>query len=70
MLSTLDNLPPPGSSLEEDYQRLLVSLFRAKAAQEADSVYAQYYDFSEAVGKIAGHRVWENNIPKGDPPFM
>lgn len=37
VLSTLDNLPPPGSSLEEDYQRLLVSLFRAKAAQEAES---------------------------------
>ncbi len=37
MLSTLDNLPPPGSSLEEDYQRLLVSLFRAKAAQSAES---------------------------------
>ena len=34
VLSTLDNLPPPGSSLEEDYQRLLVSLFRAKAAQD------------------------------------
>lgn len=37
VLSTLDNLPPPGSSLEEDYQRLLVSLFRAKAAQSAES---------------------------------
>ncbi len=37
VLSTLDNLPPPGSSLEEDYQRLLVSLFRAKAAQEVES---------------------------------
>ena len=37
LLSTLDNLPPPGSSLEEDYQRLLVSLFRAKAAQSAES---------------------------------
>lgn len=32
-------------------------LVQSKAAQEADSVYAQYYDFSEAVGKIAGHRV-------------
>ena len=37
VLSTLDNLPLPGSSLEEDYQRLLVSLFRAKAAQSAES---------------------------------
>ncbi len=29
----------------------------AKAAKEEDSVYAQYYDFSERVEKIAGHRV-------------
>ena len=29
----------------------------SKAAKEEDSVYAQYYDFSERVKKIAGHRV-------------
>ncbi len=29
----------------------------AKAAKEEDSVYAQYYDYSERVAKIAGHRV-------------
>ena len=30
---------------------------RSKAATEEDTVYAQYYDFSEPVSKIAGHRV-------------
>ena len=29
----------------------------SKAAKEEDSVYAQYYDFSEGVSKIADHRV-------------
>jgi len=29
----------------------------SKAAQEGDSVYAQYYDYSEPVAKIADHRV-------------
>lgn len=37
VLSTLDNLPPPASSLEADYQTLLRNLFRAKAAQEAEA---------------------------------
>lgn len=32
-------------------------LVRSKATKEEDSVYAQYYDFSEPVAKIAGHRV-------------
>lgn len=32
-------------------------LVRSKAAKEEDSVYALYYDFSEPVSKIAGHRV-------------
>ena len=32
-------------------------LVRSKAAKEEDSVYAQYYDFSEPVNRIAGHRV-------------
>lgn len=32
-------------------------LVRSKAAREEDSVYALYYDFSEPVSKIAGHRV-------------
>ena len=30
---------------------------RSRAATEEDTVYAQYYDFSEPVSKIAGHRV-------------
>lgn len=30
---------------------------RSKAAKEEDSVYAGYYDYSEPVAKIAGHRV-------------
>ena len=30
---------------------------KSKAAKEEDSVYAGYYDFSEPVSKIAGHRV-------------
>ncbi len=29
----------------------------AKAAREEDSVYAMYYDFSEPLSKIAGHRI-------------
>lgn len=32
-------------------------LLVSKAAREEDSVYAQYYDFSERVKRIAGHRV-------------
>ncbi len=32
-------------------------LVTGRAAKEEDSVYAQYYDFSQAVGRIAGHRV-------------
>ena len=30
---------------------------KSEAAKEEDSVYAQYYDFSQPVSKIAGHRV-------------
>ena len=37
VLSTLDNLPQPASSLEADYQLLLRSLFQAKATQAAES---------------------------------
>lgn len=36
VLNTLDNLPEPGSYLEEDYQVLLHSLFQAKALQTAE----------------------------------
>ena len=32
-------------------------LVTGRAAKEEDSVYAQYYEFSQAVAKIAGHRV-------------
>ncbi len=32
-------------------------LVKSKAAKEEDSVYSGYYDFSQAVSKIAGHRV-------------
>ncbi len=32
-------------------------LVKSKAAKEEDSVYAGYYDFSQPVNKIAGHRV-------------
>ena len=32
-------------------------LVKSEAAKEEDSVYAQYYDFSQPVSKIAGHRV-------------
>ncbi len=32
-------------------------LVKSKAAKEEDSVYAGYYDFSQAVNKIADHRV-------------
>ena len=32
-------------------------LVQSEAAKEEDSVYAQYYDFSQPVSKIAGHRV-------------
>ena len=32
-------------------------LLSAKAAGEADSVYAQYYDFSESIKTLPGHRV-------------
>ena len=32
-------------------------LVKSKAVKEEDSVYAGYYDFSQAVSKIAGHRV-------------
>ena len=32
-------------------------LVKSRAAREEDSVYAGYYDFSQAVNKIAGHRV-------------
>ena len=32
-------------------------LVKSRATKEEDSVYAGYYDFSQAVNKIAGHRV-------------
>ena len=32
-------------------------LVKSRAAKEEDSVYVGYYDFSQAVNKIAGHRV-------------
>ena len=32
-------------------------LVKSEGAKEEDSVYAQYYDFSQPVSKIAGHRV-------------
>ena len=32
-------------------------LVKSRAAREEDSVYAGYYDFSQAVNRIAGHRV-------------
>ena len=32
-------------------------LVTSRAAKEEDSVYAQYYEFSQVVAKIAGHRV-------------
>ena len=32
-------------------------LVKSRVAKEEDSVYAGYYDFSQAVNKIAGHRV-------------
>ncbi|MBP5270885.1 MAG: RNA-binding transcriptional accessory protein, partial [Clostridia bacterium] len=32
-------------------------LIRTEAAGEGDSVYSQYYDYSEKIKKIAGHRV-------------
>ncbi len=32
-------------------------LVKSRAAKEEDSVYSGYYDFSQAVSKIAGHRV-------------
>ena len=37
VLSTLDNLPQPASSLEADYQLLLRAFFQAKATQAAES---------------------------------
>lgn len=39
------------------YVAMAQGILLAKAAKEEDSVYAPYYDFSEAVSKIAGHRV-------------
>ena len=39
-----------------DYINATASL-RSVAATEEDSVYSQYYDFSEKVSKIPGHRV-------------
>ena len=34
------------------------AVINSKAAdEEKDSVYTQYYDFSEPVSKIAGHRI-------------
>ena len=36
---------------------LKYAVVETKAAKDEDSVYAQYYDFSERVDKIAGHRV-------------
>ncbi|MDO5441184.1 MAG: Tex family protein [Bacillota bacterium] len=33
------------------------AVLRSEKAKDEDSVYAQYYDFSESVSKIAGHRV-------------
>ncbi|HPZ00547.1 MAG TPA: Tex-like N-terminal domain-containing protein, partial [Clostridiales bacterium] len=50
-------------SEDAEYRGRLRNLFLqwatldAKAAKEEDSVYAQYYDYSEPVKKIAGHRV-------------
>ncbi|MBO4383568.1 MAG: RNA-binding transcriptional accessory protein [Clostridia bacterium] len=32
-------------------------LISSKAAKDEDSVYAQYYDFAEAVSKVADHRI-------------
>ena len=43
------------ADLRELFQKHAV--LKSIAATEEDSVYAQYYDFSEAVSKIAGHRV-------------
>ncbi len=36
---------------------LKTAMIVSKAAKEEDSVYAMYYDYSEAVSRIAGHRV-------------
>lgn len=41
--------------LREQYQKHAV--LKSAAAKEEDSVYSQYYDFSEGVAKIADHRV-------------
>ena len=43
------------AELRELFQKSAV--LRSAAAKEEDSVYAQYYDFTEGVSKIAGHRV-------------
>ncbi len=46
-----------------DYRKLIRSTYAAngvictRAAKEEDSVYAMYYDFSERVKSLAGHRV-------------
>lgn len=36
VLNTLDNLPPPASCLEADYQALIRNLFQAKSSQAAE----------------------------------
>ncbi|MCF0151093.1 MAG: RNA-binding transcriptional accessory protein [Firmicutes bacterium] len=41
--------------LRENYQKH--ALLKTLAAKEEDSVYRQYYDYSEPVGKAADHRV-------------
>ena len=43
------------SDLRAVYQR--TGVVRTQAAQEADSVYAQYYDFSEAARTLPAHRI-------------
>ena len=43
------------SDLRAVYQR--TGVIRTQAAQEADSVYAQYYDFSEAARTLPAHRI-------------
>ncbi len=43
------------SNLRRLYQT--TAMVVSKAAKEADSVYANYYDYTEPVSRIAGHRV-------------
>ena len=43
------------SNLRRLYQA--TAMVVSKAAKEEDSVYANYYDYSEPVAKIAGHRI-------------